>query len=61
LERLGVDPTTLNRILKPLAARGLVKNLTDPVDGRLRIVRIAEEGKREFLKAMPLWRSSGPG
>ena len=54
-ERLGADPTTLNRILKPLA-RGLVKNLTDPVDGRMRIVRIAEKGKREFLKAMPLWR-----
>lgn len=55
-ERLGADPTTLNRILKPLAARGLAKNLTDPVDGRMRIVRIAEKGKREFLKAMPLWR-----
>ncbi len=55
-ERLGADPTTLNRTLKPLAARGLVKDLTDPVDGRRRIVRIAEKGKREFLKAVPLWR-----
>jgi DNA-binding MarR family transcriptional regulator len=55
-ERLGADPTTLNRTLKPLAARGLVKDVVDPVDRRLRIVRIAEKGKREFLKAMPLWR-----
>jgi DNA-binding MarR family transcriptional regulator len=55
-ERLGTDPTTLNRTLKPLAARGLVKDLTNPADGRVRIVRIAEEGKREFLKAIPLWR-----
>jgi DNA-binding MarR family transcriptional regulator len=55
-DRLGVDPTTLNRTLKPLTARGLVKDLTNPADGRVRIVRIAERGKREFLKAMPLWR-----
>jgi DNA-binding MarR family transcriptional regulator len=57
-ERLGVDPTTLNRTLKPLTARGLVKDLTDAADGRVRIVRIAEKGKREFLKAMPLWRQA---
>jgi DNA-binding MarR family transcriptional regulator len=57
-ERLGADPTTLTRTLKPLAARGLVKDLTDPVDGRRRIVRIAEKGKREFLKAMPVWRGA---
>lgn len=57
-ERLGADPTTLNRTLKPLVARGLVKDLTDPVDGRVRLVRIAAKGKREFLKAMPLWREA---
>jgi DNA-binding MarR family transcriptional regulator len=57
-ERLGADPTTLNRTLKPLTARGLVKHLTDPADARVRIVRIAETGKREFLKAMPLWRQA---
>jgi DNA-binding MarR family transcriptional regulator len=57
-ERLGAHPTTLNRTLKPLATRGLVKDLADPADGRVRIVRIAEKGKREFLKAMPLWRQA---
>jgi DNA-binding MarR family transcriptional regulator len=57
-DRLGTDPTTLNRTLKPVRARGFVKDLTDPADGRVRVVRITEKGKREFLKAMPLWRGA---
>jgi DNA-binding MarR family transcriptional regulator len=57
-ERLGTDPTTLNRTLKPLTARGLVKDSIDPADARVRIVRITEKGKREFLKAIPLWRQA---
>jgi DNA-binding MarR family transcriptional regulator len=57
-ERLGADPTTLNRALKPLTARGLVKDLSDPADGRVRIVRITEKGKRELLKAIPFWRKA---
>jgi DNA-binding MarR family transcriptional regulator len=57
-ERLGADPTTLNRMLKPLVAKGLVRDLTDPADARVRIVRITEKGKREFLKAIPLWRQA---
>lgn len=55
-ERLGTDPTTLNRTLKPLGGKGLVKDLTSPADGRVRIVRITEKGRREFLKALPSWR-----
>src|SRR5271170_7724380 len=55
-ERLGADPTTLNRTLKPLTARALVKNSSDPSDGRVRIVRITPRGKREFLKAVLFWR-----
>ena len=57
-ERLGADPTTLNRTLKPLVGKGLVKDLTNPADGRVRIIRITEKGKREFLKAIPLWRQA---
>jgi DNA-binding MarR family transcriptional regulator len=57
-DRLGTDPTTLNRTLKPLAAKGLVKNSTDPADGRVRVVRITEKGKYELLKAIPLWRQA---
>ncbi len=57
-ERLGTDPTTLNRTLKPLAGKGLVKDSTNPADGRVRIVRITEKGKRELLKAIPRWRQA---
>jgi DNA-binding MarR family transcriptional regulator len=53
-----MDPTTLNRNLKPLKARGLVKDLSDPSDARLRIVQITEQGRREFNDAMALWRQA---
>ena len=53
-----MDPTTLNRNLKPLAAKGLVRNAPDSADGRVRVVRITEKGRRALLKAVPLWRSA---
>jgi DNA-binding MarR family transcriptional regulator len=57
-EWLGMDPTTLNRNLKPLAAKGLVRNAIDPADGRVRIVRITDKGRRALLKAVPFWRGA---
>jgi len=57
-ERLDMDPTTLNRNLKPLKARGLVKDLSDPSDGRVRIVQITEKGQRELSNAISLWRQA---
>lgn len=57
-EWLGMDPTTLNRNLKPLAAKALVRNAPDPADGRVRIVRITDKGKRVLLKAVELWRGA---
>jgi DNA-binding MarR family transcriptional regulator len=57
-EALGTDPTTLNRNLKPLKARGLVKDLSDPSDGRVRTIRITEKGQRELSRAIPLWRQA---
>ena len=57
-EWLGMDPTTLNRNLKPLAAKGLVRNAADSTDGRVRVVRITEKGRRALLKAVPLWRGA---
>ena len=41
-EKLGMDPTTLTRNLKPLARKGLVRNTIDPADGHLSIGTIAE-------------------
>jgi DNA-binding MarR family transcriptional regulator len=57
-ERLGTDPTTLNRTLKPLKARGLVRDSSDPEDGRVRMLRISDKGQRELLKAMAPWRQA---
>jgi DNA-binding MarR family transcriptional regulator len=57
-EWLGMDPTTLNRNLKPLLAKGLVRNAPDSADGRIRVVRITEKGRRALLKAVPFWQSA---
>jgi DNA-binding MarR family transcriptional regulator len=57
-ERLGMDPTTLNRNLKPLKTRGLVKDRSDPSDRRVRMVQITEKGQRELSNAMALWRQA---
>ncbi len=55
---LAMDPTTLNRNLKPLAAKGLVKNAPDPADGRVRIVLITDKGRRTLRGALPIWRGA---
>jgi len=57
-EWLGMDPTTLNRNLKPLLAKGMVKNAIDPADGRIRIVRVTEKGSRTLREALPRWRDA---
>ena len=55
---LGMDPTTLNRNLKPLAAKGLVRSSADPADRRVRKVQITDKGQRILLGALPLWREA---
>ena len=57
-EWLGMDPTTLTRNLKPLLVKGLVKNVPDPDDGRVRIVAITEKGLRTLREAVPRWRNA---
>ncbi len=57
-ERLGMDPTTLNRSLKPLEAEGLVTNADDPADRRVRAVLITEQGIAKLREAVPLWRKA---
>lgn len=57
-DRLGLDPTTLNRNLKPLHVQGLVKDAIDAADRRVRIIRITEKGRRTLERAMPLWRQA---
>jgi DNA-binding MarR family transcriptional regulator len=57
-DRLGLDPTTLNRNLKPLHLQGLVKDASDSADRRVRIIRITEKGRRTLERAMPFWRQA---
>jgi DNA-binding MarR family transcriptional regulator len=57
-ERVGMDPTTLNRSLKPLEAARLVANATDPADRRVRAVLITEEGIGRLREAVPFWRDA---
>ena len=57
-ERVGMDPTTLNRSLKPLENAGLVTSSADPADRRIRAVQITEAGIEKLLNAAPLWRKA---
>jgi DNA-binding MarR family transcriptional regulator len=57
-ERLGTDPTTLNRTLKPLIDKSLVKLVADPADARVRMVSITEKGRKTLAAAMPLWHEA---
>jgi DNA-binding MarR family transcriptional regulator len=57
-ERLGMDPTTLNRSLKPLEAQGLVTNADVPSDRRVRAVSITAQGIARLREAAPLWRKA---
>jgi DNA-binding MarR family transcriptional regulator len=57
-EKAGVDPTTLNRNLKPLDAQGLTTDGRGSSDGRVRVVRITQKGKRTLQRALPLWRKA---
>jgi DNA-binding MarR family transcriptional regulator len=55
-DRLGMDPTTLNRNLKPLEAKGFVRDAPSGSDGRVRTIKITEKGKRTLQRALPFWR-----
>ena len=57
-ESIGMDPTTLNRNLKPLEAMDWVRVVPDSTDARVRKVRMTDEGQRTLLKALPFWRQA---
>ena len=57
-EQHGMDPTTLNRNLKPLLSAGLVRDGLDPTDRRVRTVSLTDAGRRRLASAMPLWREA---
>jgi len=57
-ERIGMDPTTLNRSLKPLQALNLVSAAIDPRDRRVRALSITREGRTRLDHAIPFWRKA---
>ena len=57
-ERMGMDPTTLSRSLKPLESRGFIDNTVNAKDRRRRVVRITEAGITKLRQAVPLWRKA---
>ena len=60
-ERLGMDPTTLNRNLRPLSVRGLVASAASPEDRRVRVVYITRKGLARLRRAVPPWRRTQAG
>ena len=55
---IGMDPTTLNRTLKPLEAQDLVSTAPDDRDRRARRLHLTEAGRERLARAMPLWRAA---
>lgn len=52
---LGMDRTTLTAALKPLERRGLVRQLRDADDGRVRRLALTAAGRALLAQALPLW------
>lgn len=53
--RLGMDRTTLGRILKPLEREGLVAVASDPADRRRRALSLTPAAGDRLVRARPLW------
>lgn len=60
-ERVHMDPTTLNRTLKPLEASELIHNRQDPENGRARLVNLTDAGRSRLAQAVPLWAAAQEG
>jgi DNA-binding MarR family transcriptional regulator len=52
--RLAMERTTCTREVAPLAAAGLVEDVTGP-DRRRRLLRLTPRGERKRAEAYPLW------
>lgn len=54
---LGLEQTTLSRLLKLLEKRGLVEMDVDPKDARGRVISITHKGRHLFQDARVAWQS----
>ena len=57
-EHLGMDPTSLNRTLKPLQRDGLIEEKADPDDKRVRLISLTKAGLSTLPDAIKLWKSA---
>lgn len=57
-ERIVMHPTTVNRDLAPLSAKGLIADTKSESDGRVRVVRITTKGRKALAMAIPFWRKA---
>ncbi len=57
-EKVGADPTTLTRILRPLERRGLLSQEVSAADRRRRVIRLTPQGRKAFQIALPLWQKA---
>lgn len=57
-ERLASDASTISRLLRPLAAAGLLALEADPADGRGRLVRLTDRGFEARGRATAGWRTA---
>lgn len=55
---IGMDPTTLNRTLKPLEAQKLISTKPDSRDRRARCIHLTASGQKRLAQAMPFWRAA---
>jgi DNA-binding MarR family transcriptional regulator len=55
---IGMDPTTLNRNLRPLLTLGLVRDGRNPRDARVRTLSITKRGAAKLRFGVPLWRQA---
>ena len=55
---LVMDPTTLNRNLKPLIARRLVELAADETDRRQRVLKLSGAGREMVKTARPGWEKA---
>ncbi len=57
-ETLALDRTTLGHNLRPLARDGFVLVEPDARDGRIRRIRLTEQGRALRDRCLPLWRAT---
>ncbi len=57
-KKIGMDPTTVVRTLKPLEQHGWIAGEQDPRDRRSRLVALTKEGRERLALAMPRWEAA---